>query len=85
MTTGIGGYFFVLKRILIIQPSYYRSKGRKTSARLSIRKLVSLALLCLASLTPNDWEVKDTDELLEYIDLDTPTDLVAITIWTLSS
>jgi len=80
-----GGYFFVMKRIHIIQPSYYRSKERKSIARLSSRKLVSLALPYLASLTPDDWEVTVTDELLEDVDFDAPTDLVAITTWTLTS
>lgn len=74
-----------MKRILIVQPSYYRSKETHKIARLSSRKLVPLALPYLAALTPNDWEITLVDELLEDIDFDTPTDLVAITTWTLTS
>ncbi|HEV7924815.1 MAG TPA: radical SAM protein, partial [Verrucomicrobiae bacterium] len=39
----------------------------------------------LAALTPEGWDVKVVDELVQPIDLDAPVDVVAITTWTMSS
>ncbi len=73
------------KRLLIIQPSYYRSKADRTICRVRRRQVVSLTLPYLAALTPSDWQIKLVDEQLEPIPFDPPPDLVAITTWTLHS
>ena len=72
-------------RLLIIQPSYYRSKTDRTVFKVRRRQVVPVTLPYLAALTPADWEVKLVDEQLEPIDFDYPADLVAITTWTLYS
>jgi radical SAM superfamily enzyme YgiQ (UPF0313 family) len=72
-------------RLLIIQPSYYRSKTDRTVFKVRRRQVVPLTPPYLAALTPPDWEIKLLDEQLEPIDFDSPADLVAITTWTLHS
>jgi radical SAM superfamily enzyme YgiQ (UPF0313 family) len=72
-------------KLLIIRPSYYRSKGDRTIVRLHRREVVPLALPYLAALTPDGWEVTLVDEMLADVDFDAGVDLVAITTWTLSS
>ncbi len=72
-------------KLLIIQPSYYQSRGNRTPARVRRRQLVPLVLPYLAALSPPDWDVTLVDEMLQPVDLDAPADLVAITIWTLNS
>lgn len=72
-------------RLLIIQPSCYRSKTDHTIIKLRRRKLVPLTLPYLAALTPRDWQIRLVDEMLEDIDFNAPADLVAITSWTLTS
>lgn len=73
------------RRLLIIQPSYYRSRTDRSVFRLRRRPVVPLTLPYLAALTPPDWEVTLQDEQLETIDFDRPADLVALTSWTLNS
>ncbi len=72
-------------RLLIIQPSYYRSRTDRAMFKVRRRQVVPLALPYLAALTPAHWEIKLIDEQLESIDFDHPADLVAITTWTLNS
>jgi radical SAM superfamily enzyme YgiQ (UPF0313 family) len=72
-------------RILIIQPSHYRSKTDRTVFRVRRRNVVPLTLPYLAALTPPGWKVKLIDEQLEPLDFDEPVDLVAITTSTLTS
>ncbi len=72
-------------RVLIIQPSFYRSRTDRTIARLRRRELVPLVLPYLAALTPREWEVKLLDEMLTPVDFEAAVDLVAITTCTLSS
>lgn len=72
-------------RLLIIQPSHYRSPGHRAVFKTRRRAVVPLTLPYLAALTPRDWAVTLTDEQLEEIDVDSPVDLVAITTWTLHS
>ena len=72
-------------RLLIIQPSYYRTKADKTVFKVRRRQVVPLTLPYLAALTPAEWEVKLLDEQLEPIDFGYRADLVAITTWTLNS
>jgi radical SAM superfamily enzyme YgiQ (UPF0313 family) len=72
-------------KLLIIQPSYYRSKADRTVHRLRRRPVVPLSPCYLAALTPDDWEVSLLDEQLQPINFDCRTDLVAITTWTLNS
>jgi len=72
-------------RLLIIQPSYYRSKTDRTVFRTRRRSVVNLTLPYLAALTPTHWEIRLLDEQLQPIDFDYPADLVAITTCTLNS
>jgi radical SAM superfamily enzyme YgiQ (UPF0313 family) len=72
-------------RLLIIQPSYYRSPDERTPVRVRRRQLVPLVLPYLAALTPPGWEVTLLDEMLQPVDFDAPVDLVAITTWTLNA
>lgn len=72
-------------KLLIIQPSYYRSKTDRTVVRARRRELVPLVLAYLAALTPQDWEVQLVDEMITPVDFDASVDLVAITTATLNS
>ena len=72
-------------RLLIIQPSFYRSKADRTVYRVRRRQVVPLTLPYLAALTPAHWEVKLLDEPLQPVDFDCRADLVAISTWTLNS
>src|ERR1035437_262468 len=72
-------------RLLIIQPSFYRSKTDRTVFKVRHRPVVPLTLPYLAALTPPHWDIKLVDEQLEPIDFDYRADLVAITTWTLNS
>ena len=73
------------KRLLIIQPSHYRSKGDRRVFKTRSRQLVPLALPYLAAITPPDWHVTLVDEQVQDIDFDYPADVVAITSWTVHS
>ncbi|GAB6966674.1 radical SAM protein [Komagataeibacter kakiaceti JCM 25156] len=72
-------------KLLIIQPSHYRSKTDRTIFKTRRRQMVPLALPYLAALTPPEWTVTLLDEQLEDIDFDTPVDVVALSAWTLHS
>jgi radical SAM superfamily enzyme YgiQ (UPF0313 family) len=72
-------------RLLIVQPSYYRSKTDRTLYRVRRRQVVPLTPAYLAALTPPHWEIKLVDEQLEPVDFGYRADLVAITTWTLNS
>ena len=72
-------------RLLIIQPSYYRSKTDRTVYQVRRRQVVPLTLPYLAALTPADWDVQLLDEQLEPVDFDCRPDVVALTTWTLHS
>jgi radical SAM superfamily enzyme YgiQ (UPF0313 family) len=72
-------------KLLIIQPSHYRSPADRTIFRGRRRSLVPLTLPYLAALTPADWEVTLHDEHLRGLDFTCGPDLVAITVGTLSS
>jgi radical SAM superfamily enzyme YgiQ (UPF0313 family) len=72
-------------KLLIIQPSYYRSKGDRSVLKARRRSVVPLTLPYLAALTPPDWEVTLVDEQLDAVPLETRFDLVAITCTTLNS
>jgi radical SAM superfamily enzyme YgiQ (UPF0313 family) len=73
------------KKLLIIQPSHYRSKEDRTVFKTKRRHVVSLTLPYLAALTPSDWDVQVIDEQVQDIDFDAPADLVALTAWTVHS
>jgi radical SAM superfamily enzyme YgiQ (UPF0313 family) len=73
------------KRLLIIQPSHYRSKSDLTPHKTKRRNLVGLTLPYLAALTPPDWDVGLVDEQLMDIDFNAPADLIAISAWTINS
>ncbi len=72
-------------RLLIIQPSYYRSRTDRTVVRVRRRQVVPLTSSYLAALTPPGWDVTLLDEQLQPIDFAQPADLVALTSWTLNS
>ncbi|MDT8872820.1 hypothetical protein RAA17_21315 [Komagataeibacter rhaeticus] len=72
-------------RLLIIQPSHYRSRTDRTLFKTRRRQMVPLALPYLAALTPPEWTVTLLDEQLEDIDFNVPVDVVALTAWTLHS
>ncbi len=72
-------------RLLIIAPSFYRSKGDTAVHQVRRRQVIPLNLPYLAALTPPDWEVHLMDEQIEPIDFSVPADLVAISTGTLSS
>jgi len=72
-------------KLLIIQPSYYRSRTDRKVLRTRRREVVPLVLPYLAALTPAGWEVRLVDEMLTPVNLEEPVDLVAITTGTLNS
>ena len=72
-------------RLLIIQPSHYRSKADRTVFRVRRRNVVPLTLPYLAALTPPGWKVKLIDEQLQPLDFEERADVVAITTGTLTS
>ncbi len=72
-------------RLLIIQPSFYRSRTDRTIVKVRRRELVPLVLPYLAALTPRDWDVQLVDEMLAPVDFEAAADLVAITTCTLNS
>ena len=72
-------------KLLIIQPSHYRSKSDLSPHKLKKRNVVGLTLPYLAALTPPGWEVTLVDEQLADIDFNARVDLIAITTWTINS
>lgn len=72
-------------RLLIIQPSHYRSRSNLTIHKTQKRTLVGITVPYLAALTPGEWEITLADEQLMDIDFKGPVDLVAITTWTIDS
>ncbi len=72
-------------RILIIQPSHYKSRSDLSLHKIKRRALVGLTLPYLAALTPDGWEITLVDEQMADVDFDAQTDLVAITTWTINS
>jgi radical SAM superfamily enzyme YgiQ (UPF0313 family) len=75
----------VSHRLLIIQPSHYKSRSDLSVHKSRRRSLVGLTLPYLAALTPREWTVDLIDEQLFPIDFDAPADLVALTTWTINS
>jgi radical SAM superfamily enzyme YgiQ (UPF0313 family) len=80
-----GGHCTMGNRLVIIQPSYYRSKADPTVFKIRRRSVVPLTLPYLAALTPVGWNIELLDEPLQPIDFERPADLVAITVGTLNS
>ncbi len=72
-------------KLLIIQPSHYRSRSNLTLHKVKRRTLVGLTLPYLAALTPREWEVTLLDEQSADVDFKAAADLVAITAWTINS
>ncbi|HEY1790723.1 MAG TPA: radical SAM protein [Verrucomicrobiae bacterium] len=72
-------------KLLIVQPSFYRSRNDRSPVKVRHRQLVPLVLPYLAALTPPGWDVTLVDEMVRPVDLDTPADLVVITTWTINS
>jgi len=73
------------KRLLIIQPSHYRTQSNRVIHKSRKRSLVPLTLPYLAALTPPEWDVSLIDEQLSDVDFRASVDLVAITTWTINS
>lgn len=73
------------QKLLILQPSYYRSKADRTVFKVRRRNVVPLTLPYLAALTPPEWEVTLCDEQLELVPFDGRFDLVALSTATLNS
>lgn len=72
-------------KLLILQPSYYRSKRDRGVFKVRRRSVVPLTLPYLAALTPPGWETTLVDEQLDAVPLDTHFDLAAISTSTLTS
>lgn len=72
-------------KLLIIQPSYYRSKADRTVFKARRRSVVPLTLPYLAALSPLGWEITLLDEQLEPVPFEDRFDLVAISVSTLTS
>ncbi len=73
------------RKLLIIQPSHYRSRTDLTLHKSRKRTLVSLTLPYLAALTPPEWKVELVDEQTTDVDFQAPVDAVAVTVWTINS
>lgn len=67
-----------MKKIKFINPSVYTEKDHL----LKFKKLYipGVQLLLLAALTPDNFEVSYTDELVDEVDLDEKTDLVCLSL-----
>lgn len=72
-------------RLLIVQPSHYRSRRELCPVRIGKRSLVGLTLPYLAALTPPEWEVMLVDEAVSGVDFSSEVDVVAITAWSINS
>lgn len=72
-------------KLLIIQPSHYRSKQDLRPYKTKKRNVVGLTLPYLAALTPKDWDIELVDQQLQDIDFEARADLVAVTTWTINS
>jgi len=72
-------------RLLVIQPSHYRSKADRSVVRVRRRSVVPLTLPYLAALTPPSWDITLLDEQLQPVDFECRADLVALTTGTLNS
>jgi radical SAM superfamily enzyme YgiQ (UPF0313 family) len=72
-------------KLMIIQPSHYRSRSDTTVYKSRKRTVVGLTLPYLAALVPEGWDVELIDEQVRDIDFDSRVDLVALTCWTINS
>lgn len=45
------------RKLLIVQPSFYRSRADRTVFKARRRSVVPLTLPYLAALTPRDWDI----------------------------
>jgi len=72
-------------KLLIVQPTHYRSSTDRSLHKTKKRSVVNLVLPYLAALAPREWDITLIDEQLEDIDFDAPVDVAAITSWTMNS
>ena len=72
-------------KLLIVQPSFYRSKQDRTVFQVRRRRVVPLTLPYLAALTPAGWHVTLVDEQLDAVPFEEPFDVAAISASTLTS
>ena len=54
-------------KLLIVQPTNYRSKTDQTIVKARKRSVVNLTLPYLAALAPQGWDIKLVDELVEDV------------------
>jgi radical SAM superfamily enzyme YgiQ (UPF0313 family) len=74
-----------MPRLLIIQPTGYQMRGVRVPYKLRKRKLVGAVLPYLGALAPKDWDVTLLDDATQAVDYDARTDVVAITVRTVTS
>ncbi len=72
-------------KLTIIKPAPHHLSGPGRKLRKERKNLIGLSLPYLAALTPKGWDVQLIDQEFTDISYGTPTDLVAITTWTLNS
>ncbi len=72
-------------KLLIVQPSHYKSRSNRSLHKMRKRKFIGLTLPYLAALTPDGWECSLVDEQLADVDFNASADLVAISAWTINS
>jgi radical SAM superfamily enzyme YgiQ (UPF0313 family) len=73
------------RKLLIIQPSNYRSKEDHAVFKVRRRRVVPLTLPYLAALTPAGWEITLVDEQLDPVPFDSRFDVAAISASTMTS
>ncbi len=74
-----------MPRLLIIQATGYRYRGLRAPYKLRKRKLVGAVIPYLAALAPKGWDITLVDDATEEVDFNAKTDVVAITIRTVTS
>jgi radical SAM superfamily enzyme YgiQ (UPF0313 family) len=67
-----------------VLPTHYATNGKLLTVKKASLNL-NLSLPTLASLTPPDWEVRIVHDYMHPVDLETPGDLVAMTVLTAPS
>ncbi len=74
-----------MPRLMIIQPTPYFSREKPVPYRIRKRRLVGAVMPYLAALAPREWDVTLIDDAIDVLDYDTPVDVVAISVRTVTS
>ena len=74
-----------MPRLIIIQATGYRYRGRRIPNKIRKRKLVGAVMPYLAALAPPEWKITLVDDAVEDVDYTAPADAVAITVRTVTS